>query len=198
MSYNFPIRKFANRPVDQCAKLARPKSDPDTPTIDTNREFKRKVLLSSTNKRKTDLSSGNRRRLKGKWQVKLVDDNQPLTSKEKGCSWFSLQSKTNGGYRKMIFMIKCTSWKEVISVIMDKGSCENMVSEDLVKKLGLRRYKVRTPYKMSWFKKGGEILVKHRCMVPIQLKDYNDKLWCDVVPMDACHILLGRLWQYDR
>jgi hypothetical protein len=21
---------------------------------------------------------------------------------------------------------------------------------------------------------------------------------CDVVPMDACHILLGRPWQYDR
>ncbi len=23
-------------------------------------------------------------------------------------------------------------------------------------------------------------------------------MWCDVVPMDACNILLGRPWQYDR
>ena len=23
-------------------------------------------------------------------------------------------------------------------------------------------------------------------------------MWCDVVDMDACHLLLGRPWQYDR
>ena len=23
-------------------------------------------------------------------------------------------------------------------------------------------------------------------------------LWCDVVPLEVCHILLGRPWQYDR
>ena len=27
---------------------------------------------------------------------------------------------------------------------------------------------------------------------------YKDKVWCDVIPMDACHLLLGRPWQYDR
>jgi hypothetical protein len=27
---------------------------------------------------------------------------------------------------------------------------------------------------------------------------YQDQVWCDVVPMDACHLLLGRPWQYDR
>jgi hypothetical protein len=27
---------------------------------------------------------------------------------------------------------------------------------------------------------------------------YKDKMWCDVVAMDACHLLLGRPWQYDR
>ncbi|GKB42957.1 transposon ty3-I gag-pol polyprotein [Tanacetum coccineum] len=29
-------------------------------------------------------------------------------------------------------------------------------------------------------------------------KSYNDELWCDVIPMDACHVLLGRPWQFDR
>jgi hypothetical protein len=29
-------------------------------------------------------------------------------------------------------------------------------------------------------------------------KKYFDNAWCDVVSMDACHILLGRPWQYDR
>jgi hypothetical protein len=27
---------------------------------------------------------------------------------------------------------------------------------------------------------------------------YKDNTWCDVVAMDACHLLLGRPWQYDR
>jgi hypothetical protein len=28
--------------------------------------------------------------------------------------------------------------------------------------------------------------------------EYKDKVLCDVIPMDVCHILLGRPWQYDR
>ena len=27
---------------------------------------------------------------------------------------------------------------------------------------------------------------------------YRDKVICDIMPMDVCHILLGRPWQYDR
>ena len=69
-----------------------------------------------------------------------------------------------------------------------------MVLEDWVKKAGLKKYKVKTPYDISWFKKGGEITVKYRCLVLIQLKDYKDKVWCDIVPMDVCHVLLGRPW----
>lgn len=69
-----------------------------------------------------------------------------------------------------------------------------MVSEELVKKAGLRKHKVRTPYNIFWFKKGREITIKYRCLVPIQLKGYKDEVWCDVVPMDACHFLLERPW----
>ena len=28
-------------------------------------------------------------------------------------------------------------------------------------------------------------------------KNYQDEVWCDVLPMDACHNLLGRPWMYD-
>ena len=27
---------------------------------------------------------------------------------------------------------------------------------------------------------------------------FKESVWCDVIPMDACHILLGRPWQFDR
>nr|GEY73152.1 reverse transcriptase domain-containing protein [Tanacetum cinerariifolium] len=29
-------------------------------------------------------------------------------------------------------------------------------------------------------------------------KSYKDEVWCEVIPMDAAHILLGELWQFDR
>ncbi|GJU89629.1 RNA-directed DNA polymerase [Tanacetum coccineum] len=29
-------------------------------------------------------------------------------------------------------------------------------------------------------------------------KSYKDEVWCEVIPMDAAHILLGRPWQFDR
>jgi len=31
----------------------------------------------------------------------------------------------------------------------------------------------------------------------LTIKRYNDRVLCDVVPMEATHILLGRPWQYE-
>lgn len=31
-----------------------------------------------------------------------------------------------------------------------------------------------------------------------QIGSYKDKVVCDIMPMDVCHILLGRAWQYDK
>ncbi|GJT07904.1 hypothetical protein Tco_0842366 [Tanacetum coccineum] len=36
------------------------------------------------------------------------------------------------------------------------------------------------------------------CKVPLAIrKHYNELVTCDVVDMEACHILLGRPWQHD-
>lgn len=66
--------------------------------------------------------------------MKSVEGNQPLTSRVEESSQFSLYTKTDKGQRKIIFMIKCTLGNEAISIIMDGGNCENMVSDELVKK----------------------------------------------------------------
>jgi hypothetical protein len=29
-------------------------------------------------------------------------------------------------------------------------------------------------------------------------KNYKDAVWCDVIPMKAYHLLLGRLWLFDK
>ena len=54
------------------------------------------------------------------------------------------------------------------------------------------------PYKLCWLQEGSDIKVKHRRLVFFTIgKHYQDEVCCDVVPMDVCHLLLGRPWQYD-
>jgi hypothetical protein len=71
--------------------------------------------------------------------------------------------------------------------------------EEVVKKMALEMEQHPTPYCLEWLKKGTEVLVSKRCLVSFSIGvRYKDQMWCDVVAMDACHLLLGRPWQYDR
>jgi hypothetical protein len=55
------------------------------------------------------------------------------------------------------------------------------------------------PYKQSLLNRESKVKVDRRCLVSFSIgKKCFDNVWCDVVSMDACHILLGRPWQYDR
>ena len=36
-----------------------------------------------------------------------------------------------------------------------------------------------------------------QCTIPISIGSYKDEVTCDVLDMDACHILLGRPWEFD-
>ena len=54
------------------------------------------------------------------------------------------------------------------------------------------------PYKLQWFNDGGEIRVTRQVLVSFRIGKYEDEVLCDVAPMDAGHILLGRPWQFDR
>lgn len=101
--------------------------------------------------------------------------------------------------RNNIFRTRYSAHGRLCNVIIDGGSCENFVSKEMVTKLNLVMQPHPKPYKVVWFKKGGEVKVTHQCLVPFSIgKNYSDKVLCDVVDMEACHILLGRPWQYDN
>uniref|UniRef100_A0A2N9G8V9 CCHC-type domain-containing protein n=1 Tax=Fagus sylvatica TaxID=28930 RepID=A0A2N9G8V9_FAGSY len=50
----------------------------------------------------------------------------------------------------------------------------------------------------KWLNDCGEVRVDRQVLVTFSIGKYLDKVLCDVVPMHAGHILLGRPWQYDR
>ncbi|GMP81552.1 hypothetical protein CsSME_00036222 [Camellia sinensis var. sinensis] len=54
------------------------------------------------------------------------------------------------------------------------------------------------PYKVSWFKKGGEIMVNQRSRIIFFIGKYEDEIYFDVLPMDAFHLLIGRPWKFER
>ncbi|GJV70581.1 transposon ty3-I gag-pol polyprotein, partial [Tanacetum coccineum] len=52
--------------------------------------------------------------------------------------------------------------------------------------------------KIGWIKKGPTLKVTEICKVPLVIgKNYSELVTCDVVDMEACHVLFGRPWQHD-
>jgi hypothetical protein len=81
---------------------------------------------------------------------------------------------------------------------VDSGSTDNLVSTEMVEKLELKTNKHPSPYKVTWLQKGHQVCVTKQCLVNFKMGEYRDEILCDVIPMDVCHVLLGRPWQYDR
>jgi hypothetical protein len=105
----------------------------------------------------------------------------------------------NEWLRGNIFYTTCSIKDRVCSLVIDEGSCENVISQEVVDKLGLQTIDHPHPYKLSWLKKGNSVKVDKRCLVSFSIrKQFHDKVLCDIVKMDACHLLLGRPWQFDR
>ena len=87
---------------------------------------------------------------------------------------------------------------KLCSIIIDNGSCNNIASQELVERMGLKQRRHPSPYKIQWLNKCGMLRVSNIVTVPFSIGKYNDHVEYDVVPMQACQLLLGRPWLYDR
>ena len=73
------------------------------------------------------------------------------------------------------------------------------MSQAMVEKLALVTVDHPHPYNLVWLENSQKLNVYKQCLVQFIIGDiYYDKVLCDVIPMDACHLILGRPWQYDR
>ncbi|KAB2623199.1 hypothetical protein D8674_025381 [Pyrus ussuriensis x Pyrus communis] len=99
----------------------------------------------------------------------VIGDEVSLLVVQRTCFTPRETKEDDGWLRHNIFQSTCTIGGKVCRLVIDFGSCENVIFEEA------------------------------RALIPFSIgTNYKDKVWCDVVPMDACHILLGRPWEFDR
>ncbi|KAF7832765.1 hypothetical protein G2W53_015098 [Senna tora] len=100
--------------------------------------------------------------------------------------------------RENIFYTRCHVKDRVCGLIIDGGSCFNVASKLMVDKLGLHTLKHPRPYRLQWLNESGDLKVTKQVLISFSIGKYKDEVLCDVVPMQASHLLLGRPWQFDR
>jgi hypothetical protein len=84
-----------------------------------------------------------------------------------------------------------------ICTIIDRGNCNNLVSADFVTNIGLTTRLHTHPYYNQWLNNSGKAKVTHTARVHFSIGTYHDYADCDIVPMQACSLLLGSPWEFD-
>jgi hypothetical protein len=97
--------------------------------------------------------------------------------------------------RKSLFRTVCKSRGKCCKIVIDSGSTDNLVSTEMVEKLGLQRLVHPTPYRVSWLQKGHQILVNEQCKVEFHIGSYKDEVLCDIMPMDVLSYFVGKVME---
>ena len=98
--------------------------------------------------------------------------------------------------RTSIFHTVIQSGDKKCNLVIYEGSSMNVVSKDVVKLLNLKVEPHPNPFRVAWVN-DHTLHVAQRCLVSIQMRDYKDEIYCNVLPIDVAHVLLGRHWLYD-
>jgi len=107
--------------------------------------------------------------------------------------------KEENNQRHNLFHTRGMLNDKLCSIIVDNGSYNNITSQELVERMELKQRRHPSPYKIQWLNECGTLRVSNIVIVPFSRR-YNDHVECDMVPMQACQLLLGRhgISQYRR
>nr|GFA04176.1 reverse transcriptase domain-containing protein [Tanacetum cinerariifolium] len=155
------------------------------PVYDTNNEEKSEVIYDT---------DGNDVDDSPEFELLHLDQGESLVIQRVLSVAPSKSIDDDSWHRNNIFRTKCNSKDKdkVCNMINDGGSCENVVSTYTVDKLALKTVDHPEPYQLTWLNKGNAIKVSKRYFVQFSIgRKYKDEVWCKVIPMDACQILLG-------
>ena len=117
------------------------------------------------------------------------------------CSWFCItltkSSPLSDSQRENVFHTR-RILENICSLIVDSGSCCNCWSTRLVEKLNLSIISCSKSYRLQWLTDEEELTVNQQVKVELSVCIYKDKILCDVVPMETCHVLLRTPWKFAK
>ncbi|XP_075108458.1 uncharacterized protein LOC142180359 [Nicotiana tabacum] len=93
---------------------------------------------------------------------------------------------------KVIFQTRAKVMSAIYALRIDKAFGYNLISTYMVEKLNLPCVEHIEPYMLKGVK------VDKRVFLPLFIGRYEDVIWCDVIPMNSFHILLGWPWYVYR
>ncbi|XP_052483329.1 uncharacterized protein LOC128037756 [Gossypium raimondii] len=82
---------------------------------------------------------------------------------------------------------------QVMEIMVVKRSLNVQQVQDEQQRLKTTKHP--NPYKLQWLNDGGELKVTKQVVVPLSIGNYKDEVLCNVVSMDATHLLLGALFE---
>jgi hypothetical protein len=101
--------------------------------------------------------------------------------------------------RNELFHIRVVSKHTKIDTLFDLGSQVNLISEALVKKMGIETKPHPKPYPLGWVCDKEKLNVTKQCRVIFSIASkLIDEVDLDVVSLDMCGIVLGSPYLYHR
>ena len=112
-----------------------------------------------------------------------------------------LSGKIGDGFdsRCKLFHVRIIMKHTKIDTLIDSGSQSNLISEEVVKKLGLNTKMHHKPYSLNWISKDHKLPITKQCIIKFAITSkYVDEVICDVVPLETCGMVLGNPYLYDH
>jgi hypothetical protein len=101
--------------------------------------------------------------------------------------------------RNALFHIRVITKQTKVDTLIDSGSQVNLISEEVVKQLGLTTKPHKKPYPLGWVCKDKRLQVTQQCDLKFAITSkFVDEVEFDVVPLDIYGIVLGSPYLYDR
>jgi hypothetical protein len=120
---------------------------------------------------------------------------------ESKVSLVGLTGKSDDGFdaRSKLFHIWVIMCHTKVDTLIDSGSQYNLISEELVKQLGLKTQMHHKAYTLKWIRNNHQmnIMKKYTLKFAISSK-FVDEVTCDVVPLSECGMVLGSPYLYDH
>jgi hypothetical protein len=86
-----------------------------------------------------------------------------------------------------------------IDTLIDSGYQYNLISEEVVKQLGLNTKMHHKPYSLKWISNNHKFHITKQCTLKFAISSkFVDEITCDVVPLNECGMVLVIHYLYDR